>query len=295
MLGAISNTPHTRVIEYCLICVCNQVWNRGTKYTEVPQHALCKCRVHPKTEFLLWIQVWPKSMHPSVNPSFASRPTIFCVIPHGALPTGIMAYPFFSKLWSSRICRWTAAPVLFKLPLVKHLVRNIGSIPATSTQITQTLKKGDSDVGVVLDGIAGMFMRRDKLTEPAYINSRKGIVAIALKVGNVQIVPVYGFGHSGLWTPIQDPWGIMQAISNKINVSLVAFYGRWGWPLGPSRRKPVMMAFGDPIVFPPRTTEVKPTEEEVEKYHSMVVDGFMNVFEVHKSSFGWGSKRCKVI
>ena len=63
-------------------------------------------------------------------------------------------------------------------------------------------------------------------------------MAIALKVGGVQIVPVYGFGHSKLWTVLQDPFGIMERISVMANISVVAFLGRWGWPFGPARREP---------------------------------------------------------
>jgi hypothetical protein len=54
--------------------------------------------------------VWPHSLHPkggdfeSENPP-DSLPTIFCVVPHGMLPAGAIAYPIFSKLFSSRLCR----------------------------------------------------------------------------------------------------------------------------------------------------------------------------------------------
>ena len=49
----------------------------------------------------------------------------------------------------------------------------------------------DNDVGVVLDGIAGMFSGHAEDIETAYLRSRKQICAIALKQGSVQLVPVY--------------------------------------------------------------------------------------------------------
>ena len=88
--------------------------------------------------------VWPDSLHPPesyarsdkpVPPSkddvaddeHGTRPTIFCVIPHSVLPAGILSYPYFSKLFSPRLCRWTAAPVIFKIPVVSWLAKSIGS------------------------------------------------------------------------------------------------------------------------------------------------------------------------
>ena len=55
--------------------------------------------------------VWPETLKSGDD----TPPTIFCVIPHGVLPTGILAYPVFSKLFSPRLCRWTAAPIIFKV------------------------------------------------------------------------------------------------------------------------------------------------------------------------------------
>lgn len=120
-------------------------------------------------------------------------------------------------------------------------------------------------------------------------------MAIALKVGGVQIVPVYGFGHSKLWTVLQDPFGIMERISVMANISVVAFLGRWGWPFGPARREPVMVAFGDPIVFPENKGGEKASRETVAKFHGRLVDGFKDVFDTHKASYGWPDKQLKVV
>lgn len=99
--------------------------------------------------------VWPSSLHPVGNEHKPGLPTIFCVVPHGVLPVGAIAYPIFSKLFSPRICRWTAAPVLFSIPIIRDIVRAIGSIPAKGSDITAALAEGSSDIGIILDGIAG--------------------------------------------------------------------------------------------------------------------------------------------
>ena len=50
------------------------------------------------------------------------------------------------------------------------MVKSIGSIPAQSKPITDKLMEGESDIGVVLDGIAGMFVGGgDANEESAYV------------------------------------------------------------------------------------------------------------------------------
>lgn len=240
--------------------------------------------------------VWSDALHPLAKENnTSSMNTIFCMIPHGAMPMGVLAYPFFSKLFSAapKLCHWTGAPVLFKLPFIRSNLKNIGVIPARGKNIRETLGKGES-VGVILDGIAGMFQEQDRNAERAYIQRRKGIVAIAMQAGNCRIVPVYGFGHSTSWTMLTDPFGILERLSIYCNVSLVSFFGRFGIPFGPPRREKVTIAFGDPIVFKGEGVR-KPEKEQVDKYHAKLVQGFQDVFDTHKAAYGWGHKTLKIV
>ena len=116
--------------------------------------------------------VWPESVN---RPALNDRPVIFTAIPHGAAPLGITAYPVWSKLFNDRLCHWTCAPVVLKLPIVSTFMKYMGYIPAKTSQIVDTLTKKEENVGVVLDGIAGMF-KSDKDTEIASIKNRKGII-----------------------------------------------------------------------------------------------------------------------
>ena len=200
--------------------------------------------------------VWPATMHPTK----AAKPkaTIYCAAPHGVMPCGVSAYAFY--FFSDRLCRWTAAPVVFSLPVIGKLMKAMGTIPASSKNIARALND-DQDVGVVLDGIAGMFSATSNEHETAYLSQRKQICAIALKQGDCQIVPVYWYGHSALWKTIVDPFGILKKLSVKSNISLVPFVGRWWWPLGPAKRVSVLIAFGEPVVFPANPEHTKPSKE----------------------------------
>ena len=70
---------------------------------------------------------------------------------------------------------------MLQLPLVGALLRSLGYLPAKAKAMQKALEKKET-VGVILDGVAGMF-QQDPKVEKAYINSRKAIVAVAMKAG----------------------------------------------------------------------------------------------------------------
>ena len=219
------------------------------------------------------------------------KPIIFAIIPHGIAPLGITAYPAFSRLSGGALCRWTAAPVVLNIPLVGPMLRSIGYVAAKGTAISGALKQGSS-VGIVLDGIAGMFQHGDARTEQGFVKQRKAIAAIALKAG-CPIVPVYGFGHTSLWSVVTDPLGLLEGISVALNVSVCPFYGRWGWPLGAPRRAPLLVAFGEPIEA--GAPVANPSKEEVAAMHARLLEGFTRTFEEHKGEYGWAERELKLV
>lgn len=231
--------------------------------------------------------IWPKSIQ---RPAMASTPMIFCAVPHGVAPFGITAYPLWSKLFNDKLCHWTCAPIVLKLPLVGYYMKKIGYVPAKSKYIIETLTKKEENVGVVLDGIAGMFQGGSN-QEVAYLKARKGIVKIALRAG-APIVPVYGFGHTSLYTVVVDPFGILQSISLALETSLTPFFGRFGWFLGPPPRCPVAVCMGEPIMCPQID---EPTAEDITKYHQLMLDSYQQLFDKHKAAYGWEHKSLKIV
>lgn len=243
---------------------------------------------HNSARYLSSQFVWPKSLH---RPALERKACIFCAIPHAVAPMGFSAYPLWSKLWNDKTCHWACAPVLLKLPLLKTWAKSIGYIPAKSAAILETLTKKEQNVGVVLDGIAGMFQPQGGKEELAYLKQRKGIVKIALKAG-APIVPVYGFGHTSLYTVFADPFGILKTLSLKMEMSLTPFFGRFFWFLGPPRRIPVTVCLGEPVDCP---QIAEPTQEDINKYHQQLLDHYQDLFETHKHAYGWGHKTLKFV
>mmetsp|Transcript_4929 Transcript_4929/g.18487 ORF Transcript_4929/g.18487 Transcript_4929/m.18487 type:complete len:365 (-) Transcript_4929:65-1159(-) len=231
--------------------------------------------------------VWPKSLQPPNVPG----PKIFCTIPHGLAPIGIVAYPGWSKLFGDRLNRPTAAPAVLKLPVISYVLKKIGYIDASSAAIKRSLNKQEN-VCIILDGIAGMFQKNND-EELGWVQERKGIVKIALTTGT-PLVPVFGFGHSQLWRILVDPFGWLEKISLKLGVSVTPFCGRpFGLlPFGPPYREPVLLAFGEPIEVP---KVEEPCKEQINEYHQKLLDGFQKAFETHKVAYGWPHKTLRLV
>ena len=229
--------------------------------------------------------IWPETIQ---RPALDDKPVIFCAIPHGAAPLGITAYPIWSKLFNDKLCHWTCAPIVLKLPVISYYMRKIGYIEAKAKKILDTLTKKEENVGIILDGIAGMFQSHDEI---AHIRSRKGIVKIALRAG-IPIVPVYGFGHTAMWKVIVDPFGLLEYLSVKLEVSLTPFFGRFFWFIGPPKRVAICMCMGEPVMCPKIE---QPTQEDIDKYHKQLLDNYEELFEQHKDAYGWGHKKLKFV
>merc|ERR1711884_14093 len=86
--------------------------------------------------------------------------------------------------------RIASAPALFRVPLIRHLLGWIGSIPADRASLSAALKNGDC-VGLFPGGIAEA-VRTESASERLLLKSRRGFVHLACQHGT-PIVPVYVF------------------------------------------------------------------------------------------------------
>eukprot|EP00811_Abedinium_folium_P035188 NODE_8001_length_1531_cov_4.324786.p1 GENE.NODE_8001_length_1531_cov_4.324786~~NODE_8001_length_1531_cov_4.324786.p1 ORF type:complete len:365 (-),score=95.70 NODE_8001_length_1531_cov_4.324786:325-1419(-) len=230
--------------------------------------------------------VWPKALQ---SPEILENPKLFLMIPHGLLPMAISAWPFYSRLFGHQLCHWAVAPITFKLPLVSHFMKKVCAIKANATDISRTLAKKES-VGIVLDGIAGIFCSSEH-EELGYVRRRRGIIKVALAAG-VPIVPIYAFGVTKMYRVLQ--FEILAKISIKLNLAIAPFFGRpFGlMPFGPPMRTPVLVAFGEPMVIPKIEN---PSYEDIERYHAEFMVALVKVFDTHKAAYGWPDKELRLV
>eukprot|EP00957_Ditylum_brightwellii_P117049 8928476-Ditylum_brightwellii.AAC.1 len=72
-----------------------------------------------------------------------------------------------------------------------------------------------------------------------------------------------------MYTVVVDPLGVLEKLSHMLGASLTPFFGRWMWFLGPPRRTPISVVFGEPIVCP---KVEEPTKEMIVEYHQKMLD-----------------------
>eukprot|EP00798_Chlamydomonas_sp_ICE-L_P031525 gene31525-6708_t len=140
-----------------------------------------------------------------------SKRNILVFFPHGAFPIAqILGGTLMHTMFPQAPVYSIAASAVFYIPVWRHIVAWIGSVPATREEFKRLLKQGS--VAVVVGGIAEMFMI-DKLREGVKLKGRKGFARMALEEEVDGIVPVYYFGQTH-GKPIPVPKGIRRSDPN---------------------------------------------------------------------------------
>jgi 2-acylglycerol O-acyltransferase 2 len=182
------------------------------------------------------------------------------------------------------------------VPIYSHLLRLLGSVDASVPALDRALSEGSS-LGLTPGGIAEMFWSYPQpnchpLHEYAVLASRKGFIRLAIKHG-VDLCPVFCFGASKMFRSIALP-SIVQTISRTLQISLVAFFGRWGMPI-PFATK-TMYALGPRIPTAPYPlVGGEPSTEVVDFLHRTFVVALEDTFNRHKSSFGWSNRELIIV
>ncbi len=244
------------------------------------------------------------------NIPMEAEQTIYAMAPHGIVPysLGMTAFGKLNELLSNlRIVTATATRLV---PFFTHTLRFGGSIDASASIVDSYLYKGDS-LGITPGGIAEMFVGHPQPGfkadhEYAVMNSRKGFVRLALK-HMTSIRPMFVFGASKLYKRIVLPQWV-EWISNKLRLSIVLFYGKWGTPI--PFDQPLLYALGENIYTSHYftkgwyesqsltgnlgTTSTIPTEL-VDFVHNTVKKGLVQTFNENKQGYGWGHKTLTIV
>jgi hypothetical protein len=133
---------------------------------------------------------------------------------------------------------------------------------------------------VILGG-AREALETEPYTNRILLDRRKGFIKLALEEG-VEVVPVYTFGETNLFTQVPNrPGSLVRSIQDFLlpwtNLSAPLLTS------GPMpKRTPMMTVMGRPISFP-RMTD--PSKDDVDKYHAMYKKALIELFDKHKKSF----------
>eukprot|EP01088_Endostelium_zonatum_P018392 TRINITY_DN5889_c1_g1_i1.p1 TRINITY_DN5889_c1_g1~~TRINITY_DN5889_c1_g1_i1.p1 ORF type:complete len:398 (+),score=77.07 TRINITY_DN5889_c1_g1_i1:71-1264(+) len=208
---------------------------------------------------------------------------IFVEFPHGVIPFGfVLSTTAVQKIWPGLKLEGAIASALFKLPLVSHLCHWLGTRSASSHTIYDTLNRGHS-VGILAGGVAELFLT-NREQEKVYFKKRKGIIKIAISKG-VPLVPVYYFGQTQLYDFIGFP-----VLSRKLRGAMCFFYGRWFSPV--PIQHPVTMVVGVPMEL---KQILDPTPEQIDEVHGEFIKRLKQLFDEHKTQFGWADKQLEIV
>ncbi|XP_053187454.1 2-acylglycerol O-acyltransferase 3b [Scomber japonicus] len=175
---------------------------------------------------------------------------------------------------------------LFKIPLFRDYIMAAGLYPVSKPSLTHLLSKsGKGNAVVIVIGGAAESLASSPGVHTVVMKQRKGFVRIALEFG-ADLVPVYLFGENELFRQVIFSDGSLgrrlQDLFKKIMGFAPCLFVGERFGLLPYR-SPVTTVVGSPISVPKRVT---PTEEEVDHYHKLYMEGLSKLFHEHKVSCG---------
>jgi len=143
-----------------------------------------------------------------------------------------------------------------------------------------------SSVGVIVEGIAGVFQGACPDAERVYLTRRKGFVKAAIQSG-APLVPVYHLGASQLLS-----FSGNGGLSRKWRLTVACYWGKAGLPL--PRRHDIISLVGKPI--PVKQCD-SPDQATIDGLHARFTTALVALFDQHKHLLGpeWAAKELEVV
>jgi hypothetical protein len=142
-----------------------------------------------------------------------------------------------------------------------------------------------SSVGVIVEGIAGVFQGACPESERVYLSRRKGFVKAAIQAG-APLVPVYHLGASQVLSFAGNG-----SLSRKWRLTVAAYWGARGLPL--PRRHDIISVVGRPLPVVQCDT---PDQATIDALHARFVEALVRLFDEHKHLLpGWEAKTLEVV
>jgi len=178
------------------------------------------------------------------------------------------------------------APVLFKIPLLRHILLGFGCcVPATKEGVRHLLATRTT-FGIIPGGSEEVAIHENG-KENLYLKNRAGFLKYALQHGYTVVI-AFTFGESDLYQSVSLIRPLNLWLVKRFGFVLPIFWGSWFYPLLPRRDVPLHTVMGKALQLP-RIDE--PTAEDVAKWHATYMAELEALFERHKAQFGYQERR----
>lgn len=206
--------------------------------------------------------------------------------PHGVLPiANFLSMPAINAVAPNKFVGGPASIVLIT-PFLRYMTVFGGAVDVSGPSLKRASGEGTC-IGIVPDGIAGIFQQNaGQDEERVALKKRMGLAKLSIR-NNIPVVPAYSMGNTAVYSSWYDSLGIMEGLSRKLQTSIFVFWGRWGLPI--PKRANITMLLAKPIW--PKEVVDNPSKEQVESMHQRILDGIVEAFNLHKGCCGWKERQ----
>jgi 2-acylglycerol O-acyltransferase 2 len=209
--------------------------------------------------------------------------------PHGVLPiANVLSMPAVNSFADLRFVG-AAASVVRSTPWLRYITL-LGTCDVSGKAMAAACQKHNMCVGMVPDGIAGIFQQNEE-DEVVFLSNRKGLAKLCLKQG-LALVPAYSIGNTTAFDCWFDRSGTLEYLSRKLRMSLFVYWGRFFLPI--PYRTNITMLFGAPIRIEKKEA-ADITQEDIDEVHGKLLSGIEYLFNSHKATLGWGSRKIRFV
>ncbi|ELK15646.1 Acyl-CoA wax alcohol acyltransferase 1 [Pteropus alecto] len=244
---------------------------------------------HHLCHFSPWLQILKtKDLSPEHN-------YLMGVHPHGILTFGAFCNfcteaTGFSKIFPGITPHLATLSWFFKIPLIREYIMAKGVCSVSEPTIDYLLSHGPGNlVGIVVGGVAEALQSVPNTTT-LLLRKHKGFVRIALQRG-AHLVPTFTFGENEVYDQVlfhkdSRTYKFQSYFRRTFGFYFCIFYGR-----GFSRDSngllpyplPIVTVVGEPLPLPKIEN---PSQEMVDKYHTLYMDALCKLFDQHKTQHG---------
>ncbi|CAH6722689.1 diacylglycerol O-acyltransferase 1 [[Candida] jaroonii] len=228
----------------------------------------------------------------------------------------------------------------FTLPFYRDYLLSMGLTSASAPNIKSLISNGDNSVCIVVGGAQESLLNSNVSNNPVnrkstpkspreiklVLNKRKGFVKLAIELGNINLVPIFGFGEADIYNIIKPKTGsigdwFQKWLKKHFHFTIPFFSARgifiYDFGFLPFRN-PINICMGRPIYVPPNLLAIEKDKSDPDKenppklkhknsffrrkksikrpkvpqdildhYHKLYVDELKRVFEENKQKYGY--------